>query len=247
MSKANVDESTVLGGRVRLLQMDAGLRAGLDAVMVAAACPASAGDGVLDLGCGTGAAGLCVRARVEVTLTGLDIQPELIDLARQSAQLNGWDASFICGDLRDKSLLPADAFDHAVCNPPYNQPGQWYDTPDAVRSKQLGKKEGDAMLMDWIDCLQRVIRPHGSLAMIHRADHADRIIQALGTRFGALELWPLHPHKGEIASRLVIRALKNRKTPVKMYPGIVLHEMGGGWTQGVDDILTHGKPLISLS
>lgn len=243
MSNANTDECALLGGKVKLIQFKTGLRAGLDAVMVAAAVPAQPGERVLDAGCGTGAAGLCVQARVEnVRLTGIDIQADLIMLAARNVTLNGWQAEFLIGDVRDKTRLPYDHFEHSVCNPPYNEQGTWYDTPDPVRSKQLGH-QGDARLMDWIDCLHRTLKPHGTLSLIHRADHADKIIQALGTRFGGLELWPLHPHEGEVASRLVIRALKNRKSPVKMYPGIVLHEVSGGWTQRVDDILAHGKPL----
>lgn len=243
MPKANVEETTLLGGALRLLQPTEGLRAGLDAVMVASAVPAKSGEKVLDLGCGTGAAGLCVASRVQgIHLTGVDIQSGLTDLAKENAALNGFQAEFIAGDLRDKTLLPVDHFHHAVCNPPYMQAGAWYDSPDPVRSKQLGKKDGDATLMDWIDCLLRVIKPGGSLSLIHRADHADKIIQALGTRFGGLELWPLHPHMGEVASRIVIRALKNRKTPVKIYPGIILHHKDGGWDQATDDILSrkHG-------
>jgi tRNA1(Val) A37 N6-methylase TrmN6 len=238
MPNANTDETTILGGKVRLIQPLHGLRAGLDAVMVAAACPAVAGDHVLDLGCGTGAAGLCVRARVDVRLSGMDIQPDLVMLAAQNVTLNGWQAEYAIGDVRDKTRLPSDHFDHAVCNPPYNQPGTWYDTPDAVRSKQLGKKEGDAQLADWIGCLQRVIKPQGSVSLIHRADHADKIIQALGTRFGAVEIWPLHPHAGEPASRVVLRARKYRKSPAVFHPGMVLHEADGTWTKAANAILS---------
>lgn len=239
MANANCDETTLLGGRVRILQPMEGLRAGLDAVMVAAAVPAKPGERVIDLGCGTGAAGLCVRARVDARLTGFDIQEELVALARQSAALNRWDATFMTGDVRDKAALAPDHFDHAVCNPPYMQAGAWYDTPDKMRSKQLGEQVGDATLADWVDCLQRILKPGGSLSLIHRADHADKIIQALGTRFGGLELLPLYPHEGEVASRIVIRALKNRKSPVRLYPGIVLHESDGRWTQRADDVLAH--------
>lgn len=246
MANANqeIDETYLLGERVRLLQLKAGLRAGLDAVMLASAVPAKTGDKILDLGCGTGAAGLCVAARVPgVHLTGCDIQSSLTDLAAQSADLNGWVCDFISGDLRDKKLLPVDHFDHALCNPPYLQPGTWYDTPDPTRSKQLGIKDGDAVLQDWIDCLQRVVKPSGSVTIIHRADHADKIIQALGARFGGLEIWPLHPHAGEAASRLVIRALKNRKSPAIFHPGIILHTQDSLWTGEAKAILESAESL----
>lgn len=240
------DETTVLGGRVKLRQPMQGLRAGLDAVMVAAACPAKAGEHVADIGCGTGAAGLCVVARAQgVRLTGLDIQEPLTQCAQAGAVLNGWgDAcTFVTGDVRDKTVLPPDHFDHAVCNPPYMQEGAWYESPDPVRKKQMGKSEGDARLADWIDCLQRIVKPQGSVSIIHRADHMDKIVQALGTRFGGLEIWPLHPHAGEAASRVVVRALKNRKSPMVLHAGIVLHEADGAWTKRADAILSDAEAL----
>ncbi len=228
------DDTTLLDGRVKLRQPLEGLRAGLDAVMVAAACLAKSGENVLDLGCNTGAVGLCVKARVPgIVLTGLDIQEDLVVLAR----VNDANATFIAGDLRDKTLLGSDAFDHVVCNPPYMQAGTWYDSVHQGRSKALGKKEGDATLQDWVDCIQRVVKPGGSVSLIHRADHADKIIQGLGTRFGGVEIWPLYPHAGEPANRIVIRALKNRKSPSVFHAGIVLHEKDGAWTRQADAVL----------
>jgi tRNA1Val (adenine37-N6)-methyltransferase len=79
-----------LCGRLRLLQPEKGYRAATDAVLLAAACPAVAGQSVLDLGCGAGAASLCLAARVPgLRLTGLEVQPEYADLARRNAARNG--------------------------------------------------------------------------------------------------------------------------------------------------------------
>ncbi|PCH69375.1 MAG: methyltransferase, partial [Rhodobacteraceae bacterium] len=52
-----------LGGRVQLLQPQSGYRAGVDPVLLAAAVPGRAGQSVLELGCGAGAASLCLAAR----------------------------------------------------------------------------------------------------------------------------------------------------------------------------------------
>jgi tRNA1(Val) A37 N6-methylase TrmN6 len=57
-------EDFLLGGRVRLEQPAVGLRAAIDAVLLAAAIPARAPEAVLELGCGTGAALLCLAARL---------------------------------------------------------------------------------------------------------------------------------------------------------------------------------------
>ncbi|MCB1537896.1 MAG: methyltransferase domain-containing protein [Rhodospirillales bacterium] len=260
MSKANpptdtlaaYTETTLLGGRVRLLQYAHGLRAGLDAVMVAAGCAARAGERVLDLGCGTGAAGLCVRARAGVHLSGVDIQPELVALARESAALNGWDADFGVADIRDRSTIAAGAYHHVVCNPPYLQAGTWSVTPDTVRARQLGKQVGDATLAEWVEAAHRALKPGGGLSLIHRADHIDKVVAALAARgFGAIEIWPLYAHEGEDALRIVIRARKGRKTPATIHPGLVLHETGteagGAWRPQAERILSGAETLDALS
>ena len=55
-----------LGGQVQVHQPRDGYRAGTDQVLMAAACPAVAGDTVLELGCGVGVASLCLLARVPI-------------------------------------------------------------------------------------------------------------------------------------------------------------------------------------
>ena len=79
--------------------------------------------------------------------------------------------------------------------------------------------------------------------MIHRADQVDRIVQALGKRFGATEIIPLWPRQGEEAKRVIVRTRKNRKTPARLHPGIVLHDESGAYTDQADAIL-RGRAVI---
>src|SRR6266568_6617680 len=90
--KLSVDmsEDAVLGGRLRLRQPKRGHRVGHDAILLAAACPARAGERVVDLGAGVGAAGLALALRVagiEVAL--VEVDAGLARLAAQNAQING--------------------------------------------------------------------------------------------------------------------------------------------------------------
>ena len=91
-----------LGGRLVLRQPARGYRAGADAVMLAAACPAGAGQRVLELGCGAGVALFCLGARVPgLALAGLERQPALADLARHNAAATGIPARIVTGDLAE--------------------------------------------------------------------------------------------------------------------------------------------------
>src|SRR3954462_10730022 len=86
---AGLTEDAILGGRLRLKQPALGHRFGHDAILLAAACPARAGEQVVDLGAGVGAAGLALAARVDgCIVTLVEIDPALAALAAENAQRN---------------------------------------------------------------------------------------------------------------------------------------------------------------
>ncbi len=233
-------EITVLDGRVRLLQATDGFRTSIDAVLLAAACPANAKDSVIDLGCGVGSAGLCVLERIPDTkLTGVDIQEDHVALAKQNAAVNHKAAEFIKGDIRDFNT--DQRFQHVICNPPFLEDGTHSKSPSASRAKALGHDE--TTLDDWITAAFNLIKGQGSFTLIHRADHIDRIIALLTPRFGAIEIIPLWPKEGVFAKRVIIRARKHSKSPAKIHAGIVLHDSRGKYTEAAENILRKGNKI----
>lgn len=122
---ADLSDDGFLGGRLRLLQPKAGYRAATDPVLLAAAVPARAGENALELGCGAGAAALCLAARVPgLAVTGLERQPAYAALARENAARNGLALTVIEGDLAHlPAALRERSFDHVLANPPYYPAG----------------------------------------------------------------------------------------------------------------------------
>jgi tRNA1(Val) A37 N6-methylase TrmN6 len=237
------DEIHVLDHRVRLLQPVGGFRTSLDSVMLAAACPAQGSETLLDLGCGVGGAGFCVLARAPGThLTGVDIQPDHIDLAVQNIALNNMEGrcSFIPGDIRSLNIKE---FDHVICNPPYLDAGTHTPSPSVPKATALYHGDEDRSVKDWVEAGFRNLKNGGSFTIIHRADHTDKIIQSFGKKFGAIEIIPLWPRTGEAAKRVIIRAIKNRKTPAKIHAGLVLHNADGSYTEQADKILRGGQAM----
>lgn len=264
MKPSNSQDIYLLGKRLQLRQPEGGFRPGLDSVMLAAACPAQKGESVLDLGCGVGSAGLCVLTRVPgASLTGIDIQADHIELAKENAALNNMEshATFLNHDItnlsssrkrgssdheekdprfREESIV---LFDHVICNPPYMNEGQHTPSPDDARAVANGHVE-DTTLEDWIKAAFNAVKSGGSLTMIHRADMTDKIIQALGKSFGNTEIIPLWPKAGTPAKRVIIRTIKHRKSPASLHPGIVLHENDGEYTKEAEDILRGATALL---
>ena len=89
----HLTDDHLLGGRVRFSQPARGYRVAIDPVLLAAAVPARAGERVLDAGAGTGAASLCLAARVpECRIVGLELQRPLQRIASHNVTQNGLDA-----------------------------------------------------------------------------------------------------------------------------------------------------------
>src|SRR6201995_4459947 len=75
---ADTTEDSFLGGQLRLRQPRSGHRAGHDAVLLAGATAAKAGDRVGEFGAGGGAAGLALATRVgDIELVLAEIDPGL--------------------------------------------------------------------------------------------------------------------------------------------------------------------------
>jgi tRNA1(Val) A37 N6-methylase TrmN6 len=238
-----VPEIYVLDKRVRLLQATDGFRTSLDSVMLAASCPAKAGDRILDMGCGVGGAGFCVLMRVSGThLTGVEIQPDHVDLAQQNIALNGMEghAAFIASVIRD--YAPGETFDHIICNPPYMDDGT--HTPSPSQAKATAHGHADELTTEgWLEAGFRHLKSGGSLCMIHRADKVDKIVLGLKNRFGAVEIIPLWPRAGVDAKRVIVRAIKDRKTPARLHPGLILHNEDGSYTDAAESILRGMQPI----
>jgi len=238
-------EDAFLGGRLRLRQPAEGYRAAIDPVLLAAAVPARDGEAVADLGCGAAAAALCLLTRVPgLRVTGLELQALLADLARKNADLNGCAGQFrvVSGDVAAPpvAMVPG-GFDHVMLNPPYLEPGSTRTSTHELR--RIATVEGAAGLESWLSCAMTLLRPRGSITVIHRADRLDRILGALAEACGDLTVFPLWPHAGEGAKRVLVQALKGSGGPLRVLPGLVLHDAEGCYTPAAEAVLRDAAGL----
>ncbi len=240
-----ISQDGLLDGRVRLRQPLAGYRAAIDPVFLAAAVPAGPDESLLDLGCGAGAAALCLLARVPGTrVTGLEIQAELVRLAGENGHENGWSARFLplTGDVaRPPPRLAPGSFHHVLCNPPQLAAGRALPTADPARD--LANREGAVPLGDWVATALAMVRSQGTVTFIHRADRLDDLLSAFSGRAGELVVFPLWPGAGKPAKRVILRARKDAATPLRLSPGLVLHQADGGFTPAAETILREAAAL----
>jgi len=234
----DLTEDGLLGGRVRLLQPRQGFRAAIDPVLLAAFVPARSGEAVLEIGCGTGAAFLCLAARVAgIAVTAVERDPELAAIARRNAALNGADATLLAKDCCALPALPP--MHHAMANPPYWTGGT--ASPDSGRRQAAHE---DAPLAAWIAALTRPLRHKGTVSLVLPA--ARLAEAAAGLReagCGSVRLLPLWPRTGTPAKRILIQARKGGRGADEMLPGLILHEADGSATAAAHAVLRDGAAL----
>lgn len=257
-------EIYVLNKRLKLAHLPNGFRTAMDSVLLAASCPAKAGEHILDIGAGVGGVGLCVLARIKgVNLTGVEIQGAQVELAQRNAVTNGFEdqCEFIEADIRvflrdahkdNARSEPArlsdsksdSKYDHIICNPPYLEAGTHVRSPHIEKATAMGHEDEALDIKNWIDTAHYCLKSKGSFTLIHRSDHLDEIMKAFGKRFGAIEVFPLWPKAGVASKRVLIRAYKDRKSPMTLHYGLILHNEEGQYTVEADEILRDAKLLF---
>jgi len=241
----DIDATKLLGGRVTLFQPMEGYRAAIDPLLLAAAVPAVAGQAVLELGCGTGAALLCLAARVPgLAVAGLEIQPFAADLAQRSAVVSGLAdrVTVLDGDISaPPATLRPNRFDHILANPPFWPTGRHTPSPSGHKANSHGEGVGD--LTGFVQAALRLLKSRGTLTLIYPAERLDYLLSLLTGRFGDIRVLPLWPRAGVPAKRVIVSARRDARGPLSLLPGLVLHGQGPGYTAPVESILRDAAPL----
>jgi tRNA1(Val) A37 N6-methylase TrmN6 len=216
-------------------------RAGMDALLLAGAVPVGARGKLIDLGAGSGVAGLACLATAEaLTLANLvEINSASVALLRRSHSELLTPAlqqrvSINHGDVCD--LKAEGAFDWAICNPPFNGSG-YRVSPNSDRA--IAHQAEALEVGQWVDVARGHLKSGGNLAMIFRPDDLGSVLHKLeagqGEAFGNIRVLPICPREGEPANRIVLKAIKGRKTPLTLLPPFPIHR-DGNFTDAADSV-----------
>lgn len=230
-----------------------GHRAGMDAMMLAAAVPGSFAGRLVDLGAGAGGAGLAVAARcggAEVVL--VERSPEMADFAARSLSLpdNAALAARVslvacdvtlAGRARAAAGLDDGSFDFAIMNPPFNDASH-RPSPDRLRREAHVMETGE--LEAWVRTAAAIVRPGGGLAAILRPEALGSLLPALAGRFGALRIKPIHPRADAAAIRIVVTARRGARAPLSLLAPLVLHETGSDRFSAIADAINNGRASL---
>jgi tRNA1(Val) A37 N6-methylase TrmN6 len=227
LSRACTTES-LFGGRLTCRQHLHGYRFSQDPVLLAHFFIPSPAEHILDLGAGCGIIALILAYRWPgVTVTCLEVQPALAELARANVELNdfGGRVRIVAGDLREVGgLLPAASFDRVVCNPPYRRRGAARPNPE--QEQAIARHELLAGLGDVVRAVVWLLAEGGRADFVYPADRAAELLVALQAHgCGPVCLREVHSYPGGPCRLVLVEAVKGGRADREVLPP--LYVQGG--------------------
>jgi tRNA1Val (adenine37-N6)-methyltransferase len=232
-----VDE--ILGGRLRIIQKKRGYRFSLDALLLAHFAALREGDDLIDLGTGGGIIALILAQRVHCgRVLGIDIQDELVAIAKRNVVLNGLDGQIQIrqGDVRRPEFLcEPQSFSVAVFNPPYRRLRSGRMNPDP--EKAVARHEIAGTAVDFLAAAVYALRKEGRVYAIYTA---TRMVQLLARmrdfRIEPKRLRLVHSRPGGPGAFVLVEGVKAGREGLKVLPPFFIHQERGGYTSEMTEI-----------
>jgi tRNA1Val (adenine37-N6)-methyltransferase len=226
-------------GRLRVKQFRKGYRFSIDSIILAHHIRLKPGENLLDLGTGCGIVALIAAFRSpDSTIIGVEIQPELADLARTNIKANGFQnrVEIWCRDMKGLSEknLPQPV-DWVVSNPPYHKHHAGRLNPN--RQKAVARHEIEVTFKDIVKTAVRTLRTGGKFLTVYTA---DRSIEALlHMHLAGLEpkyCCMIHSGKTANAKMVLIKGIKGAQPGVVVTPPLTIYKEPGEYTQQIKEM-----------
>ena len=184
---------------------------------------------VLELGCGTGAVSFYLAARGAAEVTGLDVNPRMVELFNRSAEANGigsrvraleWDIKEI------KSFCPTESFDLVVANPPYRNSG---------RERTIGTSachEKTAVLENFFAAAGYSLHSRGRFALVQLPERFMESMElAIKYNLQPKKLQWVHASVDKPAWIFLLEMVKNGSYGLEVLPPLIMYNEDGSLTE----------------
>lgn len=231
----------LLAEKMKIIQSPSVFSFSLDAVLLAkfTYVPIQKGN-LLDLCSGNGVIPLFLSLRSKGTITGVEIQERLYNMAVRSIEYNGLSdrLHMIHGDIKEMpKQLGYGKFDVVTCNPPY------FITPSQEEINEnehlaIARHEILCTLEDAVNAASQLVRQGGKVSFVHRSGRLIDIIMLMRKyKLEPKRLQFVYPKSGKEANTLLIEAIKNGKPDLKILPPLIVYQDDNEYTSEMRKIL----------
>lgn len=181
---------TLLNGKLRIIQKRKGYRFSLDAVVLSNFVRVSDDERVVELGTGSGIISLLLACRcMHMKIIGIEIQPELVDMATKNVQLNELQERveiIQCDIRRPETCFKPGTFDVVIFNPPYRKIRSGRINLD--RQKAIARHEITGTIGDFCSAGAYLLRRGGRCYMIYK-------VRRMAELFSSMRLSGIEPKR----------------------------------------------------
>lgn len=229
-----------LGRRgLRIIQNPSRFKFTIDAFLLARFITPLPGQRVLDLGSGGGVLPLLLAGENGIReITGIEIQPELAEMARRSIILNQLQgqARIVTGDLRNPPAeIAPGTYDYVISNPPYFPVSQGVLSEN--KAMATAKFELCCNLGDLVRTASRMVRPNGRFALIYPPSRTAELFQMLAQfHLTPKRLRFVYSKPGSEAQFLLLEARPGGKSGVTVLPPLFIYDDTSAYTAEMNRI-----------
>ncbi|WP_227397300.1 tRNA1(Val) (adenine(37)-N6)-methyltransferase [Jeotgalibacillus aurantiacus] len=234
----------LLAENLRIIQSPTVFSFSLDAVLLArfVSVPIQKGS-LIDLCSGNGVIPLLLSCRTKGTITGVEIQERLADMAQRSFNYN--ELSDRLRMIQEDLNVVTPQLGHAkhdvvTCNPPY------FLTPGKEELNEndhltIARHEIMCTLEDTVRVSSELLKQGGKAAFVHRPGRLlDLITLMRQYRLEPKRIQFVYPKEGREANTILVEAAKDGKADVKILPPLYVYDENNEYTPDMKEIL-YGK------
>lgn len=241
-----ITEDLLFNGRLVCRQHAAGYRFSIDSILLAHFAKIRRNERVLDLGTGCGVIGLILgylnRDR-QVTITGIELQPELVNLARDNIATNDLTNEFTVrqGNIYEiKNLTEPESFSLVILNPPFYAKGTGRVSGD--KEAMTARHQDDQGLDGFIKAAAYCVKNRGKVVIVYPAEQTAELLVCLENyRISPKEIQFVYSYPESCqASLVVLEGIKNGGRGLKVCtPCYVYQFRNGPYSQEVEAMFRH--------
>ncbi|OKZ57823.1 MAG: SAM-dependent methyltransferase [Clostridiales bacterium 44_9] len=211
----------------RIIQKTNGFCFGMDAVLLSGFASVKPGEKALDLGTGTGIIPILLEAKTEGShFTGLEIQPEMAEMARRSVDYNGLEdkVDIVTGDIKEAAEIFKPAFfDVITTNPPYMIADHGLRNP--ADAKAIARHEVLCSLDDILRESMRLLQDKGRFYMIHRPFRLTEIMIKMNYyKIEPKRIQFIYPYLDKEPTMVMIEGVRGAKPRITVEPPLVIYK-----------------------
>ena len=212
---------------MNIIQNDKFFKFGTDSVLLANFVESKSRDLIADFGSGSGVIPLLLAFKNDFKkIIGLEIQEELVELARKNIKLNGYEdeIEIINGDFSDsQKYIKPNIFDIVISNPPYLKTNSGKISENEF--KAIARHEIKAELEDVIREASLILKNGGKFYLVHRSSRMEEVFSLMKKyKLSPKRMKPIYPRKNSSSNHFLLEARLNGGIGLELESSIIIYK-----------------------